>query len=125
VRAGPFVDLQTRSFSTFEPAGGLSLAASFGPLVVALDGGMGHAFAGDLARSFAFGGLRVGGGIYLDGGSCRSGCGLRYFASAGLELQIRRGLGQEGLNDVGAFFSFDPIVLALPFAVLFTDWNFR
>jgi hypothetical protein len=125
LRAGPILDFGTRGFSTAEPSGGLGVLAG-SRFLVGLDAGVGHAFAeGTDARTFGMLTGSVGLGEHINDPGCESRCGARYLTGAGLEVSVRRSLTSGHPNDVGLFFSFDPVVLVLPFVALGADWSFH
>jgi hypothetical protein len=124
LRTGPFVDVGTRGFSTFDASTGWSVLAG-SSLLFGLDAGVGHAFAhGAEDRSYGMITGSVGYGVRLQDARCDSGCGTRYLSGAGIDVSVRRSLTAGQPDEIVVLFSVDPVILALPFALFGARWSF-
>jgi hypothetical protein len=125
VLIGPTLDLGTTAFETAVPAGGLMVEIPFGSARLGVEALGGAVFGrGEPAPMFG-GGARFGGAMVLTEPQCEADCGLRYTASAGLGLSVRRTLGPTPRTEYVLTVDFDAAALVAPFALLAADWKFH
>ena len=125
VLAGAELDLATRGFDTVEPAAGLAVDLPLGGARLGADLLGGVAFGPEETAPLLAGGLRLGAAMVLTDPRCEHDCGLRYTASAGLGLSVRRTLGDVPRTEYVVVVDFDAAALIAPFALMAADWNFR